>query len=147
MKQLNKDLENFNSKNDLGKETNADDLTSHYNRNATVNDLRMGEIDSISIDLRCGFTSGSSNANSNNSNRSNYYRDLIFDRNDYKCACVLSNQINNNTGVCPKLLIDSSNFDESFHDLFCLITKMLFAQVYHELPVEVSQGLIGNVLT
>ena len=102
LRKLNKELADFNLSNDLGEQTNVDDLTLHYNRNVTVNDLRMGEIDSITVDLRCGFTSGSSSANSSNSNRSNYYCNLVFNRNDSKRACVLSNQINNNTGICSR---------------------------------------------
>ena len=96
---INKELAEFNQKNDSCEEASADDLISHCNRITTVSDLRMGEIDSISIDLRCGFTSGSSSESSNSSNRSRHCRDLIFYRNDCKCACVLSNQIDNNTRI------------------------------------------------
>ena len=133
LRKLNKELADFNLSNNLGEQVNADDLTLYYNRNATVNDLRTGEIDSIAIDLRCGFTLGSSSANSSNSNRSNYYHNLVFYRNDYKCACVLSNQINDNTGICSRWLNCTSEFNESFYDKLYLITKILFTQVYHEL--------------
>ena len=61
LKKLNEDLADYCKGLEFDNKVEKEHLTSYYNRNSTVNDLRMGGIDVISIDLRCRFQSGSSN--------------------------------------------------------------------------------------
>ena len=79
LKKLNEDLADHCEGLEFDNEVEKEHLTSHYKRNSTINDLRIGGIDVISINLRCRFQSGSSNTNLENSNRHNYYQDLVFD--------------------------------------------------------------------
>ena len=78
-------------------------LKSHHAKNCAVNDLRMRQIGPLKIDLRCGFVDSSNSANSDRSNRSLHMWSLVLGIRDYMCEAVLSNQINNNSGVPPTL--------------------------------------------
>ena len=91
-------------------------LTSHYAKNCTVNDLRMGQIGPLEIDIWYGFADSSNYFNSKRSNSIFHMRSLFFDLEDYMCVAVLFNQVIDNSGVCPRLIVDNSMFEEQFFD-------------------------------
>ena len=69
-------------------------------------------------------------------------RSLVFDLGDSVHADVLSEQINNNSGVCPRLIVVNFIFDERFFDLASLVgSDLLFRHCAH-LQVEVMSGLL-----
>ena len=76
----------------MGDPMTKEKLTSHYVKNRQIGPLE--------IDLRHGFSDSSNSTNNNRSKRSSYVRSLVFDLGDCGCAASLSDQINNNSGVC-----------------------------------------------
>ena len=72
LKNLNEYLIKFNNQYDLADEASENSLTLHYNRNPAVNESRIGNINTILIDLRYGFSSGNTNSIIIASNRDNY---------------------------------------------------------------------------
>ena len=115
-----------------------DPLIIHYMKNSALNDMHIGRVEELAINLRYRF--------SLESNDRSYIRDTDCNYLDFKYAAVLSDQCNKDIGLYFELVLNNKRFEQEFHETLDYVIFWLFYIKFFHMNNSILHNLFANFL-